>query len=597
MCAQDKLLRILGAFSIAFAVQIGLGQAATGGESTDALALDALATMPVREITVFKDGHAFVLHEGEMPTTEGGNVVMDRLPAPVIGTFWPYSSDPNAKLTGVVAGRKRIQVETTALNLRELLEANIGAAALIKENGQTYPAKILGIPERTRDELAKLDPDRGEKPPEKGNVILLETHEGVKVVPVDRIQDVTFKDAPQRTRADERYRNLLTLKLDWGDRAREETARVGLVYLQKGVRWIPSYKITIDGEGKAVVKLQATLLNEMTDLEDVTAHLVIGVPTFAFKDTIDPIALQQAAAQLSQYFREADQTAFAFSNAIMTQSARMGEHRRPGGRSSSPPPPPMNLGPDMPEGARSEDLFIFTVEHVTLAKGERMVLPITEFALPYKDLYTLNVPFAPPMEVRKQFNNQQQAELAKLFAAPKVIHKIRLTNDSSYPLTTAPALIIRGNRVLAQGMMTYTAVGGTTDLEVTAAVDIQVTKDDVETERVPNAAKWRGESYDRIQLSGRIGLTNFRGEPIEVEVVRHVLGNTDIAHHDAKIEKVNVQEESWQIYGSGRPHWWGWYSWPYWWRHFNGIGRITWKLTLEPNQSVDLNYSWHYYWR
>ena len=596
MNTGSKLVSILGVLSVVAAVQAEPRGAPAREEAASALPCGALARMPAREITVFKDGHAFVLHEGDMPADKDGNVILDRLPAPVMGTFWPYASDPKAKLTAVVAGRRQLQVEKTALNLRELLEANIGATALIRESGQTYPAKILDLPSRSPEELKALRPERDASAREDGQVILLETHEGVKVVPVDRIQDVTFKDPPRRTVVHEESRNLLTLRLDWGDRTPGETARVGLVYLQKGVRWIPSYKVTIDGEGKAVVKLQATLLNEMTDLEDVTLHLVIGVPTFAFKDTIDPIALQQAAANLSQYFREADQTAFAFSNALMTQAARMGEHRGPR-RSSPPPPTPVDLGPDIPEGARSEDLFIFTVEHVTLAKGERMVLPITEFTLSYKDVYTLNVPFAPPMEVRKQFNNQQQAELAKLFAAPKVIHKIRLTNDSTYPLTTAPALIVRGSRLLGQGMMTYTAVGGSTDLEITAAVDIQVTKDDVETERVPNAAKWRGDSYDRIQLSGRIGLTNFRGEPIEVEVVRHVLGNTDIAHHDAKIEKVNVQEESWQIYGSGRPHWWGWYSWPYWWRHFNGIGRITWKLTLEPNQSVDLNYGWHYYWR
>lgn len=594
MNAQSKLIPILGAFSIAVAVQSSYGRAYAGEKISNTLPLDTLASLPAREITVFKDGHAFVLHEGEMPTTEAGDVVLDDLPAPVIGTFWPYSSDPNAKLKSVVAGKKKVRDEATALSLRELLEANIGAAALIRENGQTYPAKILGLPERSPDERERLEPNGGEKQAEKGNVILLETHEGVKIVPIDRIQDVTFKDTPQRTLVKERRRNLMTLKLDWGDRTPARTAQVGLVYLQKGVRWIPSYKITIDGEGKAVVKLQATLLNELTDLDDVTLHLVVGVPTFAFKDTIDPIALQQAAARLSQYFREADQTAFAFSNAIMTQTARMGEHRQP---SRSSTPPPVDLGPDMPEGARSEDLFIFTVEHITLAKGERMVLPITEFTLPYQDVYTLNVPFAPPMEVRKQFNTKQQAELAKLFAAPKVMHKIRLTNDSSYPLTTAPALIIRGHRVLAQGLMTYTAMGGTTDLEITAAVNIQVKKVDVETERVPNAANWHSHSYDRVHLSGTIGLTNFRSHAIEVEVVRHVLGNTDAADSDGKIEKVNVQEESWHLHGGGRPYWWGWYSWPHWWRHFNGIGRITWKLTLEPGQSIDLKYSWHYYWR
>ena len=52
-----------------------------------------LAKMPVREVTVFKDGHALMLHEGKMPVEESGDVLMDYLPSPVLGTFWPYSAD------------------------------------------------------------------------------------------------------------------------------------------------------------------------------------------------------------------------------------------------------------------------------------------------------------------------------------------------------------------------------------------------------------------------------------------------------------------------------------------------------------------------
>ena len=55
--------------------------------------------MPVREVTVFKDGHALMLHQGKMPVEGSGDVLMDYLPAPVLGTFWPYSADKDAKLT------------------------------------------------------------------------------------------------------------------------------------------------------------------------------------------------------------------------------------------------------------------------------------------------------------------------------------------------------------------------------------------------------------------------------------------------------------------------------------------------------------------
>jgi hypothetical protein len=91
----SKFICLLGIFVMFF---IPADVAANVPEGT-------LANMPVKEITIFKDGHAFVLHEGKMPTDTDGNVVLDYLPRPIIGTFWAYSADTKAKLTGVVSGK------------------------------------------------------------------------------------------------------------------------------------------------------------------------------------------------------------------------------------------------------------------------------------------------------------------------------------------------------------------------------------------------------------------------------------------------------------------------------------------------------------
>ena len=120
--------------------------------------LSATARMPVREITVFKDGHVFVLHEGAMPTDASGHVVLDYVPSPVMGTFWPYSADPAVKLKSVVAGRQRVQVDRTAMNLRELLEGNVGADVTVKLNGALIEAKILKILDRSSEELEATAP-------------------------------------------------------------------------------------------------------------------------------------------------------------------------------------------------------------------------------------------------------------------------------------------------------------------------------------------------------------------------------------------------------------------------------------------------------
>ena len=555
---------------------------------------EAPASMPVKEITIFKDGHAFVLHEGEMPTDTNGNVAIDYLPKPIMGTFWAYSADARAKLTGVISDKRVVPVKRTALTIPEIIEGNIGARVRITEAGlAAYQTTILGVPSRSSEELRRTDPPGdSEKLPQQGSIVLLKFEGGVKAIPISRIQEVTFLDEPRLQLAGSEFRDMMKLKLDWGTRESGQTASVGMVYVQRRVRWIPNYRVDIDGRGNAVVKLQATIINELTDVEDVNAHLVIGVPRFAFENTPDPISLQETVVQLSTHFRSDSQTAYAFSNMIMTQQAAMPTRQAEVPRGSDV----IDLGPNVASSDRNEDLFIFTFEHLTLKKGQRMVVPVAEYTLEYQDVFVLDLPFGPPPEVRHNFNSEQQAKLAQLYYSPKVMHKIRLANSAKCPLTTAPALILRQGRIVAQGMMTYTAVGASSDLELTSAVDIVVEKLDEETERIPEAAKWDGYTYARSNLTGTIRLTNRRADTVDLEIRRSVLGHIDSASHEGRIEHLGRHEGGWMAANS-LPFWWQWYNWPYWWYHFNSVARATWKCELESEKTIELEYKWHYFWR
>ena len=548
----------------------------------------ALAKMPVREITVFKDGHAFVLHEGTLPTDARGNVMLDGLPNPVIGTFWPYAMG-DARLQSVVAARRLVSTQNTALSIRELIEANIGAEVVIKEDKDTtYAAKILAVPQKTSRNEVLLEAGEtaalfDDTVTAKGSIVLLQNESGVRALPIDRIQDITFKSAPKTQLPGTEWRNLLALNLGWNG-PKAATAPVGMMYLQKGVRWIPSYRVELGNSGRAQLKLQATLLNELTDLNGVTANLVIGVPSFAFKDTPDPISLQDTLAQLSRYFRDGGaRSGYAFSNAIATQTARMGEYRTNEAASSEP-----NLGPEIGTGGKNEDLFLFPVKNITLRKGERMTLPISEYSLSYRDIYTLDLPFSPPNELSPYYSTEQQREIARLFAAPKVEHKLRLTNSSTHPLTTAPALILKNGAVLAQGMMTYASPGGYADLDLTTTVDVRVSREDSETKRTPGAMKIDGYEYSRVDMAGKISLTHYGSAPIELEVTRHVLGNAETVEQGGSVTRLNVFEDD-----AASPS----RSFPDWWTRFNGRARLKWNVKLEPRKNVVLNYRWHYFWR
>jgi hypothetical protein len=544
--------------------------------------------LPIREVTVFKDGHAFVVREGELATDAAGNVVVDDLPQPVLGTFWPYADQARAKLTGVVAGRRSAAVERTALGVADLLRANVGAEATFQETGgRTWSGKVLGLPERTAAEAAALAQPGAPRAAAAADTVLVETVSGTLAVAVARIESVTFRGACRTTPRTEEPRDLLTLQLAW-DGARAEKARVGLVYLQHGLRWIPSYRIDTDGAGRAKVRLQATLVNDLADLERAAVHLVVGVPKFDFRETLDPMALQAEGVEVA---RRAARSRMrdAFSNGLQAQTLSYAESATVAAAGD-----PGALAAGVAGAGATEDLFVFDLADVSLRRGERMTVSVADFEVPYTDVYVADVPLVPPLEILGERQREpDEVERAVELMRPTAMHRLRLENTSSFPLTTAPAVVLRGGRLLGQGRTSYTPSGRRCDVSVTQAVALRVTREDVETKRTPAAERWNGNEYHRVDLAAKVVLANDGDRAFDVEVQRSVLGIVDAAERDGVVTPVHVGEDL-TAAAALRSAGWGWLS-PAAWR--NGVGRVTWKVRVEPGATVELPYRWHYFWR
>jgi hypothetical protein len=543
-----------------------------------------ITKLPVREITVFKDGHTFLMREGTVPTDSAGNVTLDELPNPVLGTFWPYSRDTHAKLTAVVAGNQAVKTARTATSIREMLDANPDASVEITDtNKATFDAVVIGVPSARRPATKIMTPNDDseniaapqEQPPP---VVLLKLPTGATMaLPLDQIQKVVFKGDfhPDVSSDDEQRR--MTMRLNWPG-GREDTAQVGMVYLEKGIRWQPSYKIDLDGKGHAHVQLEATLVNDTIDLNDVTTNLVIGVPTFSMAGNFDPISLQETIVRVAAAMAPPPVPMASFSNSVSFQQ-QYASNDEP----EQAPPAPAVAG-----AGANEDLFVFKVAHITLKKGERMVVPISSYDLPYTDVYTLDLPASPPLEVRQYLNSYSGYSSApKMVDASPFMHKIRLVNRNSAPLTTAPALVLRNGQIIAQGLMSYAAIGATTDLPLTKAVNVKVYKNSRETKRTPSAAKWAGATYSRVDISSMVTVKNYEDQEINLEVTRQVLGMLDAASAPGKFSQLStLDNEDTPAIGASQ-----------WWNHFNGVGKVSWKVKMTPKQSLDLKYGWHYFVR
>lgn len=533
------------------------------------------ARLPIREVTLFKDGHAFIFHEGQVATDTAGQASIDQVPMPVLGTFWAYAVTPAVKLTAVTAGQRPVASELPVSGLVGLIEANQGAQVTIRADSlHQIQGVLLGF-SAGNGAAAGGPPNR--------DWVLVRTSEGTRLVSLARIAEIQFKDEPRRLVQGTVLQRRLTMHLDWG--AARPTAEVGLglAYLQYGLKWTPSYRIELDGKGLATVFLQATIANDVADLVGVTARLVIGVPSFAMRSQLDPMALQETLATVEAFSARYGNQGGRTANLLRGQ---FGGYR---GNDEGSATEPAEL-----ESGRTEDLFVFTVPNLTLKMGDRITVPVAKYDVKYSDIYALTVYHAAPRDLEAHLG-AEQAQLARMLARPTVIHRIRLANQTGNPFTTAPALILRGAQILAQGLMTYTAPGGSADLDVTKAVDIQIDKQEAELRRTPSATRWHGSDFSQVDLSGSLTLTNRREVPLEIEVTRYLLGQVDSTSAGARRTRVNLLEDE-EYLAPQYASWWSWYSFPGWWQTLNGVTRLDWKIRLAPGAKQELRFRWHYFW-
>ncbi len=558
-----------------------------------ACAQESTRQMPVKELAVFKDGHAFVIHEGEMPTSEQGHVVLDYLPKPILGTFWAYSASPQVKLQAVVASYRRVALKRTALNLQELIEANMGARVVITEvSGAKLTGTIVSVPTRTPEELERTSPpNTGDLLPQKGTIFLLKTDEGTRAMPLNRVLDITFLGDHSTATTESEFRNQLILHLNWGNHPPQKTAKVGMMYVQKGVSWVPQYRLVLDGKGNARLYLQASLVNLLTDFHNATVNLVIGVPSFAYKDTPDPIALQQTFAQVARQSPDGIGGFGGLGQALSGQMVQLPESAKIATADvdnslivvGAEPSPSRDAGPEVSRAGASEDLFVFTVKGVSLRKGERMSLPVAEYTLKYRDIYTLFIPIGAGTPKSEVFTSEPQS----LTTTPKLAHKVRLENTTEHPFTTAPILLFSGDTPMAQETITYTPRKGGVDIPISTAVNIPVKRTDREVKRTERALTRSGVDYTLIEMEGTVTLTNYTDKAVDLEVTRLVQGEVQSTSPEAEVSKRSTVIQV--MPGGGRQVFQS--------DGLNPLSQIVWKLSLAPGKSVDLNCTWRYYAR
>ncbi|HKB14790.1 MAG TPA: hypothetical protein VKF62_01940, partial [Planctomycetota bacterium] len=339
---------------------------------------------------------------------------------------------------------------------------------------------------------------------------------------------------------------------------KEGPTPVSLLYLERGLTWVPSYAIDLSEPEKATLTAKAEVINEAEALEGATLRFVTGFPNLRFAHVVDPIAMQGDLNAFLTALGQPPDRAWgpAAQQAVLSNVA----YRAEADAVTFPV-----AGVPLP-GETAEDLFLYEQKDVTLKRGERALFSLFSARVPFEHLYEWSIPDTigeNPYENRPQAPREEE-----------IWHSVRLTNDTSLPWTTAPAMTLKGGNLLGQDTLSYAAVGAKTTVRITRAVDVQGEQDEYETARERGSARFYGNAYDRVTVKGEICATNRKREGVRLEITKHLQGEVTKNPGEAKVVQV----------AKGL-------------RQVNPNARLTWTIPLEPGQRATIDYEYTLYVR
>lgn len=537
----------------------------------------------IKRIAIFKNGYAYTYREGEAQTANGWAYTTN-VPIGVFGTVFGYTTNPNLRVTKLLASETERRDVKRIENLTDFLLANensrarftLNYSARIIENGTSistnkivegsyqvisYNANFLSNEKIVDNPGSYLRLDQNQ------TSVIVKSETGTLYLPVSQIQSVEILGTTRTEKPTLTKENRLAVKLN-NDIA--GNVNIGIAALERGVNWIPAYRLELKGEPakEAKLELEANFVNNLSDFNDAEMFFVVGAPSFLFQNQLSPLSVKAGFENIS--------------NEINARAARPASFQRDGGMNyaasesmvtvdvasaSSPTIPEEERG----EGSKAEQLFLYKTSNVTMKKGDRASLRLFSLTVPCSEVFEWTIDDAPQTE---NYILSGQLETLPAFAS-RFWYGLKLKNTTGMPLTTAPALVFKDANPLGQGSLTFTPVAGEKVVRVSPATEIIGTHKLAETARTTEQRKINGASttFNVITIQGTIKITNVKTEPVEVVITRNFSGKVTSATDGGKTTKEGLNPNA-----------------------FNPNSTVTWNLTA-PSGEKEIRYVYKVYVR
>lgn len=490
-------------------------------------------TLPPARIGIFKNGTCFVKREATVSVAEKSFYI--KAPEKILmGTYW-VTVGKESGLHSVVVKADTFKVTHTAKYLTDFLEANIGQQITLYGNAEN-------------PDLRKLSGKLLEYNSDAMTIRVAAVNGKTILAPVNSFDWLESVGLPGNTVKVDSIIAIAKVNLT----RPVERIPVATISLEKGVQWFPSYLFTIISDKEAKLDLKATIANGSTEYLRMPVDIIIGNPEMFFGKSLDPACIDYLSESLldNRYDNlsfNAAQVSTNFSTALTYNTNAEADVNLE-----------WNEDMDTPkEGQKAEDLYYYQLGVIDLEKNSRVIVPVMSATVTYTEIYTVDLPLNSP-----SLDEENSVQ---------TYHSYLVTNNTNAPLTTGAAFVLDKNgQPLAQAQMNYTPVKGTSELQLSKAVDVQVKNEEEESGREKsNIKKTTGLYYDKVISSGTITISNYKDKKIRIRVTKAIDGNLETADNNGKSRKTKST-----TYGAGATE-------------------LYWEVDVEAGAKLQLHYQYY----
>ena len=458
--------------------------------------------LPVKTVTVFKNGRALLQKSGKVPV-KNGRYSMTKLPDALFGTYWVTSA--GGELASVFAAQDTVVAADTTVSPVDVLRKNLGNPLIIYLTSY-YGATdmvVQGIGERIfRDETGQA------------YLVVKNNGGGWATMNVNNIRRYDFAEAPDFNITEKKTQKHLDLNFKTAKTEQE----VGISYLAGRLGWIPVYRLELTDKTKGRLSLRAEIFNDAEDLGDAELRLAVGIPNFAFA-TKKSLLFDFGPEVINQY----DYNSYRGNAFPMGQMSNSNAYQ-------------VSYDPEINEdiiapgaagsvdGSQAEDFYFYTIRPGNFPKNSRYQYPIFETDIQPSHFYKCELP---PTNTQRP-NYYQEKSSSGIEEKIPVSHYVEFKNTTTYPWTTGAANLLSQNSAglqpLSQDLLPYTAPGATCKVKIAQTPEIKVTHGEGDVDRQENAKKFFSTTYDKVKIEAQAYVINYKTEPVTLKICRNIQG-------------------------------------------------------------------------